>query len=285
MDRLRFGPAGVPISSPKRSTEEGIKTVHNLGLDCMEIEFVQRVSMSEETALRVNEVKEKYDVELTVHAPYYINLNSTDREKLEASKKRIIDAAKIGYLAGATSVTFHAAFYGKDNPKVVYNRVKRGLMDILEVLEKEGIKIDVRPETTGKQSQFGSLEEIIELSKELPGVLPCVDFAHIYARYGGRWNTYEEFVEILNKLERGLGRDILENMHIHVSGILFGSKGEKEHLVFENSDFNYRELMRAFHDKGIKGCVICESPILEEDTILLKNVYEEIGKGKRKGEP
>jgi len=278
MDRLRFGPAGVPISSPKRSTEEGIKTVHTLGLDCMEIEFVQRVSMSEETALKVKEVKEKYDVELTVHAPYYINLNSPDKEKLEASKKRVLDAARIGFLAGATSVTFHAAFYGKENPRVVYNRVKQGLTDILEILEKEGVSIDIRPETTGKPSQFGTLEEIIALSKELQGVYPCVDFAHLHARYGGKWNSYEEFIEILNKLERSLGREILENMHIHVSGILYGSKGEKEHLTFDDSDFNYRELLRALYNKKVKGCIICESPTLEEDTILLKKVYDEITK-------
>lgn len=278
MDRLRFGPAGVPIRTKKRSTEEGIKTVKEIGLDAMEIEFVQRVSMGEETAKKVNELAKSLDVVLTVHAPYYINLNSKEKEKLEASKKRLFDAAYIGYLAGAVSVTFHPAFYGGDEPSSVYERVKEHILDVMEKLDKVGAKIDVRPETTGKPTQFGSLEEVIKLSEEIPGVKPCVDFAHLHARDQGKWNTYEEFIEILEMLEKNLGREILDDMHIHVSGIEYGPKGEKRHLVFEEADFKYRDFLKALIDKEVKGVVICESPILEDDTLLLKAEYEKLKK-------
>ncbi len=271
---LLFGPAGVPHSSPKKSTEEGIKQVAKLGLDCMELEFVQGVRMKPELAKRVNRLRQELGLELTVHAPYFINLNSKEPEKVKKSIERILDSARIGYLAGAKSVTFHAAFYQNDDPEKVYKRVKDAIEEILETLDREGVKIDIRPETTGKPTQFGTVEEILKLSQEFPGrVFPCVDFAHLHARYNGGQNSYEEFMETLEKIEKYLGRDALENMHIHVSGIAYGPKGEKNHLNLEESDMNYRDLIRAFVDKNIKGCVVSESPNLEGDAILLKKLY------------
>ncbi len=274
---LLFGPAGVPHSSPKKSTEEGIKQVAKLGLDCMELEFVQGVRMKPDLARKVNRLRQKLGLELTVHAPYFINLNSREPEKVRKSIERILDSARIGYLAGAKSVTFHAAFYQKDDPEKVYQRVKVALIEILSTLDKEGIRIDIRPETTGKPTQFGTLEEILRLSQEFPGrVYPCVDFAHLHARYNGGQNSYEEFAETLDKIGKALGNEALENMHIHISGIAYGPKGEKNHLNLMESDMNYRDLIRAFVDKGIKGCVVSESPNLEGDALMLKKLYQEL---------
>ena len=274
---LLFGPAGVPHSAAKRSTEEGIKQVANLDLDCMELEFVQGVRMKPELARRVNDLRKKLGIELTVHAPYFINLNTKEPEKFRKSIERILDSARIGYLAGAKSVTFHAAFYQKDEPQKVYERVKAALEEILETLDKEGIEIDIRPETTGKPTQFGTLEEILKLSEEFKGrVYPCVDFAHLHARSVGKENTYEEFIRSLELIEDYLGREGLENMHIHISGIAYGPKGERNHLNLEESDMQYRELIQAFIDKDIKGCVVSESPNLEGDAIMLKKLYHEL---------
>ena len=246
----------------------------------MELEFVQGVRMKPELAIKVNKVREKLGLELTVHAPYFINLSSHDQEKIDKSIKRIIDSAKIGSLAGARSVTFHAAFYQDESQRKVYDNVRKALEAILEALDREGIKIDIRPETTGKPTQFGTLEEILKLSEEFPGrIYPCIDFAHLHARSNGKENSYDEFINTLEQVENVLGREALNNMHIHVSGIAYGKKGEKYHLNLNESDMRYRELIKAFIDKDIKGCVISESPNLEQDARLLKETYLEV-KGK-----
>lgn len=276
MAKLLFGPGGVPISSPSKDTETGIEHVRALGLDCMELEFVQSVRMKPEKAKEVRKTALETSVRLTVHAPYYINFNSDDKEKLLASKKRLVDAARIGYLAGAESVVFHAAFYQKSKPKEVYKRVKEALLEVVDILEEEGIKIDIRPETTGKPSQFGTVEEIVQLSLEIPGILPCIDFAHLHARTKGEMNRYEDFLKVLDLLEEELGKEILKSMHIHLSGIAYGEKGERNHLNLEESDMNYRDLLKALKEKGVGGFLISESPNLEEDSLLTKKVYEEL---------
>ena len=270
---LLFGTAGVPISSKKRDTISGIVTCRELGLDCMEIEFVRGVRMGMEMAKKVREVAIKENIKLSVHAPYFINLNSREKSKVEMSKKRIIDSAKIGAICNAKDIVFHPAYYGSKSKKEVYFVVKREIEDILSMVEEDVI---LRPETTGKPSQFGTLEEILSLSQELDNVLPCIDFAHIHARYFGRYNTYEEFCEILEKVENALGKEALRNMHIHVSGIEYGKKGEKRHLNLKESDFNYKALLRSLKDFKVGGMVISESPNLEGDALLLKKEYENI---------
>jgi len=279
---LYFGPAGIPLSVKKRSTVEGIKRVRELGLNAMELEFVRSINISEGKAPEVKETAKEYGVLLTCHGQYYINLNSKDEAKVRASVERILKAAKIAYLSGAWSLTFHAAYYMDSEPQVVYKRVKNLLKDIVKKLKDQGIEIWIRPETTGKPTQFGTLEELIKLSQEIEYVLPTIDFAHIHAREGGNYNTYNEFVEILVKLEEGLGRTVLNNMHIHVSGIEYGPKGELRHVNLKESDFNYKDLLKALKDFRVRGVIICESPNLEEDAMLLKHTYLRLKRAKRR---
>ena len=272
---LRFGTAGTPISASKRDTRSGVKRVREIGLDCMEVEFVRGVKMGVETAGKVGQAAIEMDVALSVHAPYYINLNSRETEKVDASRKRILDSARIGNIFGARGVVFHPAFYHGDSSDTVYGIVKTHLLEMAALLEDEGIDVLLRPETTGKASQFGTLTELLEMSAELEGVMPCLDFSHMHAREGAM-NSYEEFCQILNMVEDYLGREGLDNMHIHVSGIEYGPKGEKKHLVLEESDMNYHGLVRAWKEYDIKGIVICESPNLEGDALLLQKVYRKL---------
>ncbi len=276
MDRLRFGPAGVPLSAEERSTIGGVKKVHQLGLDAMEIEFVRGVRMSIKKAHEVRDVSRSLDVVLTAHAPYYVNFNSQDKAKVEASIKRVYDTARITWEAGGYSIVFHAAYYGDSTKEKAYARVRDALQRVVNMLRDEGIVIWVRPETMGKGTQFGTLEEVVRLSEEIEGVLPCIDFAHIHARSVGKYNTYDEFAAILEYVEEHLGRDALDNMHIHFSGIEYGEKGERRHLPLRDSDLNYEDMLRAWKDFRIKGVAISESPILEEDALLAKKIYEEI---------
>ena len=272
MPDLLFGTGGVPLSSEARSTISGINRIRELGLDCMEVEFVQGVTMGETTARQVSEEAKKLNVRLSVHAPYFINFNAAEPEKRRASRVRLLQSAHIGALCGARNIVFHAAFYLGHEPKEVYEIVKNELSEVLEELRARKIDVSLRPEITGKDTQFGTIEETVKLCQELPGVLPCLDVAHWHARTGA-YNTYDETIGVLKLIESGLGEAGTQDMHIHFSGIAYSKKGEIKHLPIKQSDLNYSEILRAFKDFKIKGLVICESPNLEEDAMLLKKSY------------
>ena len=275
MDSLLFGTAGTPRSTRGKTTVDGIERIAELGLDCMELEFVQGVRMGEGSARLVAGVASREGVRLSAHAPYFINLNAHEPEKIRASQDRILQAARIAALCGAESVTFHAAFYLGDPPEKTYNTVKKYLGEILNQLGQENIRVRLSPEVTGKASQFGTIEELLNLSAELEGVAPCIDFAHWHARTG-KFNSYPEFTSILRQVEERLGRAALDDMHIHVSGVKYGGKGEISHLNLGESDLRYVELLSALKDYSVKGIVICESPNLEEDALLLQATYNSL---------
>jgi deoxyribonuclease-4 len=238
----------------------------------MEVQFVRGVKMNEGVARRVGEVAKKGGVRLTVHAPYFINLNSHEEEKVIASWGRLMQSARIASLLGAEGVVFHAAFYLGDSPQAVYATVKSSLGERVRQLRTEGIHVWLRPEVTGKPSQFGTLDEVLSLSAEVEGVAPCVDFSHWHARTG-RFNSYDEFVAMMQKIEEKLGRQGLDNMHIHISGVRYGGYGEIKHLNLEQSDFHYIEFLKALKALEVKGLVICESPDREGDALLLQQAY------------
>ncbi|HEY42047.1 MAG TPA: TIM barrel protein [Dehalococcoidia bacterium] len=273
MSGLLFGTAGTPHSSKGPSTADGIERVAELGLGCMEMEFVRRASMGESTARVVAETAVRTGVQLSAHAPYYINLNAREPEKVKASQERLLQTARIASWCGARSVAFHAAFYLGDPPEQVYHVVKQRLQEVMERLKREDIHVWIRPELMGRETQFGNLEELLDLSLELEMVAPCIDFAHYHAR-DGKNNSYDEFASILSWIAERLGRSALDDIHIHVSGIAYGGKGEIKHLNMEESDFNYVEFVRALKDYDVKGLVICESPNLEDDALLLQNTYQ-----------
>lgn len=272
-DKLLFGTAGTPKSSTKRSSIAGIERVKELDLDCMELEFVRGVKMGEATARDVLTKSKDENISLSVHAPYYINLNSLEPEKIDASIERIYKAAKIGNLCGARNIVFHPAYYHKDSSDTVFTKVSALLEQLSARLEEEDINVVLRPETTGKPSQFGNLEETIKLASEIENLLPCIDFSHLYARSCGEHNCYDDFASVLGKIEEELGKNALEDMHMHISGIEYGPKGEKNHLNLENSDMDYKSILQALKDFKVKGTAICESPDNEGDALLLKETF------------
>ena len=272
MEELLFGTAGIPHSAKIKSTQSGIERIAELGLGCMEVEFVQGVRMREESARLVAETATRTGVRLSAHAPYFINFNSHELVKIRASQQRLLQTARIAWLCGAVSATFHPAFYLGDPPQKAYDTVRKYLGEVLSQLKEEGNSVCIRPETAGKVSQFGTVSEIINLCLEIEGLAPCVDFAHWHARNGG-FNTYREFGFVLSQIEEKLGRVALDNMHIHVSGIAYGGKGEIKHLNLKDSDLQYTELLKALKNHDTKGIVICESPNLEEDALFLQEIY------------
>lgn len=272
-DKVYFGPAGVPTTVKKGGVVEGIIEVKRLGLDAMEIEFVRKIFLDEKSALEVRSTASQLGIILTVHAPYYINLNSSEEGKVKASIDRILESARVGFKAGAWSLCFHAGYYGDSDASSVHEVIKNRIKEIVRTLRDEGVEIWIRPETTGKPSQYGTLEEILDISSEVELVLPVVDFAHIHARGAGAIKQYEDFVKILSLIEDRLGRLGLDNMHIHVSGIEYGEKGEIRHLNLAEADLSPELLVKALKEFNVKGVIISESPNLEGDAILLKELY------------
>jgi len=276
MNKLLFGTAGIPLSANPRTTPDGIKHVKKLGLEAMELEFVHSVNISKEKAPEIKKIAEDNGIILTCHAPYFINLNSSEKKKVEASIQRIVNSARIANLCGGYSVCFHPGFYMKEEPKKVFETIRENLKEIVMILKQEGNKIWVRPETTGKETQFGNVDELLRLSAEFDNVMPCVDFAHFHARTNGKYNSYEEFASILESIEKTLGRKGLDNMHIHITGIAYGPKGEKNHLTLEESDLRYKDLLKALKDFKVKGIAVSESPNIEQDALLMKKTFEEL---------
>ena len=273
MAGLLFGTAGIPFSTQPPTTVDGIKRVAELGLGCMEIEFVRGVYLSEEDAYLVAKTAENCGVRLSAHAPYFINFNAHEPRKLRASQGILLKAARIAAICGARNLVFHAGFYLGDTPQETYQTVKKYLAEVVAQLKQNDIQLWLRPEVSGKVSQFGTVAELTDLCSELEGMAPCIDFAHWHA-LTGVFNSYLEFASVLEQIKDKLGRASLDDMHIHISGIAYGVKGEQRHLVLEESDLRYVELLQALKDYGVSGTVICESPNLEEDALLLRESYQ-----------
>ena len=271
-DKLNFITAGMPLRTGKGSYPQAFNVLKEMNLDGLELEFVHGVRMSDTNRDFVKNMSK--DFIITAHGPFYINLNSQEEEKIDASLQRIIDTASVASEAGAFSITYHAAFYMGKDKETVYNQVKTQTRRIIEILENENINVWIRPETTGKATQWGDIDEIINLSKEFEQVLPCVDFSHLHARTAGEYNTYDEFSKVLEKMGNEIGQYALENFHGHLAGIEYTAKGEKQHLNLENSDMNYKDLLKAMKEFGVKGALVCESPNIEDDCKLIKTYYE-----------
>ena len=272
-DKLNFLTAGMPLQTDKRGYPSAFEVLKDMELDGLEVEFVHGVRMSDETRAYLKQISQEQGFILTSHGPFYINLNSKEEEKVEASVQRIIETAQAAHDFGGYSITYHAAFYMGGDKEAVYNQVKTQTAKIIESLQKEKIDVWVRPETTGKATQWGDYEEIIRLSKEFEQVLPCVDFSHVHARTGGEYNTYDEFCLILDRIAKELGQKAIDNFHAHLAGIDYTAKGEKRHLILQDSDMNYQDLLKALKSFGVKGALVCESPNIETDTKILRDYY------------
>jgi len=269
---FQFGTVGTPHSKPKSpgGTVGGILHIRELGLDAMEIGWVRSVRVSDKTCAKIKKTAEEEDVALSVHAPYYINLNA-DEEEWPKSRERLMDAARAGFKSGAPDIVFHPGTYFERPPEEVIEVVLPRLAGCLEELDEGGFEITLRPETMGKGAMLGSLSDTLEMS-QLTGVEPCLDFAHLHARPGdGSMNSYDEWMEVLERYQQALGPDSLKRIHCHVSGIEYTEKGEQNHLVFEEADLDLDGLLRALQAAGAKGRLLCESPILEEDALVMRD--------------
>jgi len=254
MGLIKFGPAGL---GPVNTAEETLEKYKSLGFEACEIAFTYGIYIKNRyDAERIKNKAKECKIKLSIHSPYYINLNSEEIEKRESSKKRIIDCCEIGEALGATAVVFHPGFYGK-NKESAFKIIKKEVMEIMKEIKKNKWKIKIAAETTGKINVFGSLEEIHELVKET-GCSFCIDFAHILARE--KIVKYEKIFNLFKEKE----------VHCHFSGIEYGDKGEKSHKKTKKEE--WEELLTNLpKDRDIT--IINESPYPIEDSILGIQIY------------
>ncbi|MFH0889749.1 MAG: TIM barrel protein [Candidatus Aenigmatarchaeota archaeon] len=264
-----LGPAGIPISCKTSSTKDGVKTVASLGLNAMEVEFVRGVVMSNETAKEIGTIASDLGVKLSVHAPYYINLNADDNKKIEASKKRVLDSLERANHMGAEAIAVHASYYGKDTPEKTYEHTKNACLDIIEQSEKSGFdSVKLGLETMGKKSQFGSLDELIALAKEIK-IIPYIDWAHLFVRNNGAID-YNEILDKLEKLKLG-------KIHSHFEGVKKNNVGEFVDVHVPMDKPMFEPLAKEIIRRKIDITIISESPVLERDSIKMKKTLEKLG--------
>lgn len=253
-----FGPAGTGMSAI-----EGLRSIAEKGLGAVEIEFTYGVRMSESLAKSVGAEAKKLGLILSVHAPYYINLASEEKAKIQASVKRILESCSRAHLMGAKYVVFHAAFYGKRTREETFSMVEDAVRHIMNFIKENGWDVILAPETTGKASQFGDLDELLRLKRET-GCHLAVDFAHLKARSNGKI----DYAEVFRKLKH-VGR-----IHSHFSGIEFTEKGERRHIVTSAQDL--RPLLLQIKKENADIIVINESPDPVEDSLKAKKMFSEL---------
>ena len=275
---FRFGTVGSPISTPKKpgGSVGAVQRLSELELRALELGWVQSVRVSEETCAVIRQTAGEFDVQISVHAPYFINLNANE-EEWPKSRKRLMDAAHYGNLAGASDIIFHPGSYFERPAEEVLPTAIERLQGCIDELRLAGNPVTLRPETMGKVAMLGSLEDTLRMSQAIPGVEPCLDFAHLHARSGdGTMNTYAEWSRVLETYAQILGQSALERLHIHLSGIEYGPKGEKEHLPVQESDLDIEAIFKALAAYGCSGRILCESPAMEDDALYLQSTWQKI---------
>ena len=233
------------------------------GLSAMEVPFTYGVRMKQDKAKEVGKLAHEHGIRLSIHAPYYVNLASPEEEKVQASKARILDSCRRAHDMGATHVVFHPGFYQKREPENVYSLIRDAMRDLMQTLREEHLNVTLAPETTGKQSQFGSLDELKRLMRDT-GCSLCLDFAHVIARTGGTM-SYEEMLEGLQG-----------HIHGHFSGIEYSDKGERRHLDTEEKEA--RKLFEAILARDMDVTLINESPHPFQDAVMMQGVLNRITK-------
>lgn len=249
---IRFGPAG--LGTPAL---EGLERCKKLGLGAAEVEFTYGVRMTNSTAQQIGEKAKQLGIKLSVHGPYYINLASKEKSKLNASKARILQSCERAHYLGASPVVFHAGFYQGRNPEDVYNMIKTAVIDLQKQIKAKKWNVKLAPETTGKPSQFAGLDELLRFKKET-GCSICIDFAHLYARNQGKI----DYDMIFKKIKS------FQHIHAHFSGITYTPKGERSHKLLEKNFF--MPLAKAIKKhKPSSMTIINESPDVFGDAVRM----------------
>lgn len=278
----KFGPAGNSedfYEAGHKSSMESAKWVADKGLDLFEYSFGKGFVMSSSTAEAIGKAFKEQGIELSLHAPYFINFANPSDEMYEKTKGYIRTGIKFLRFMGAKRLVFHPGSCGKESRENAFALTKTRLKDFVKELRQEGLleNIYLCPETMGKQMQIGTVEEILQLCSLDDNLLPTFDFGHINSRTGGTLKTKEDFKKIFELCEKTLGHERTKNCHIHFSKIEYGGKGEIRHLSFDDDVYgpNFEPLAECINEMGLTPHIICESAGTQTmDALFMKNVYQ-----------
>lgn len=273
---VRFGPAGRPIGFGG-STAEAIEYVAKEGLNAYEIEWVRAVPTHLEEARTIPPLAQKFDVKVSVHGPYWINCCALTKAKAEIARRGLLQGLRAGEAAGAYALVFHPGYYLKQPPAEAYKRARALLREVLLAAKAEGIKnIRLAPETTGKQTAFGTLEENVRLAQDL-GCLLTVDFAHLFCRnFCKAPVTKEDYKKIFDFVEKNLGSRAAKDLHCHVTEVVCNKEGnERYHLPIGTQNTPpFKPLAEVIVENGYAPTIIAESPQLDKDALKMKKILE-----------
>lgn len=278
---ISFGPGGNGESWGKRKFPEQLpEYLLSLGLNGYEIECGRGVRLSEKTPALLPSLAKEHGITVTLHAPYFISLSSVVEETRLKSVEYIFQSAQAAASVGAKKIVVHSGSCSKMTREQAVVLAKDTLRLAQERLDSEGLSdIIICPETMGKVNQLGTLEEVLELCSVDERFLPTVDFGHLYARTHGGITCREDYAAMLDLIEDKLGKERLDNMHIHFSRIEYTAGGEKKHLTFEDKQFGpeYQPLMQEIHDRCMTPSIICESAGTQaEDAAEMKRYFESL---------
>ena len=277
---IKFGPSGNCESfyaEGYNHTEEAAAFVKNRGLDCFEYSFGRGVRMSEDKAISIGEAFKAADVEISVHAPYFINFANPDDEMAAKSYGYVLDSAKMAKLMGGKRIVFHPAAQGKATREEAVALTEERLKILRDYIYLNDLQdMMFCPETMGKLAQIGTVEEIVRFCKVDPVFTPCVDFGHINAREQGTLKTVGDYRSRLQYMIDELGFDRMQNFHVHFSKIMYSAKGEIKHLTFEDSVYGpeFEPLAVALKELKLQPYIVSESAGTQaEDAKYMKNAY------------
>lgn len=277
---IKFGPSGNSqafYDAGKKHSEESAIWVKEMGLDCFEYSFGRGVGLSDEKASSINGAFTSAGVEISVHAPYYVNFANPDVEMIKKSEFYLLESIKKGKLMGANRVVFHPASQGKLSREEAFNLTERNVKNFIARLKGE-IDYDflVCPETMGKHAQIGTAEEIVKICSYDDMLIPAIDFGHLNARDGGSLKTQTDYYNLLKFFVDELGYEKMKNFHVHFSKIEYGAKGEIRHLTFQDEKFgpDFEPLSLVLKTLKLEPYIICESAgTQDKDALYMKNVY------------
>lgn len=260
---IKIGIAGIPHHTKGQGTEAGARYLCSIGLDAMEIQFGRNVYMTAKSAKECAEVGKECNIEFSIHAPYYINLTSKNKDTQEKSKQWILKSVRVAHNLGAGIVVFHAA--RENDTELVISHMK----EIKNTMSGEGISVALGLETMGDAGEFGSPEDIMEVMKQVPGTDMVIDFAHIHSRGNGALRSINDYEAVFDKIAPVKKN----NFHIHFSNIEYKNSREIRHLPLDGEP-DFRQLVKVLADRKLDATIICESPLLEEDALKMKKIIE-----------
>jgi len=264
---IRIGQAGIPLSCKGRTNKDGIVYTHkSLDLNAIEIQFVRGLYiMSEEESLFIKDYAQKNDIEIHVHAPYYLNL-AGEHDEITMSFEKIMKSGQMADSIGSKTLIIHPGFYAENSQKKTMKMIIKNSKKIVSMFKKEKLKTKLAMETMGKQKVFGSLDEIIEVCQHVKEIVPVLDLGHIHARGNGSIKEREDFEAIFDKLKPLRMRHYL----IHITGVLYENGNELYHVPIKKGDMPIAPLIEIILDRNLNVTLISESPLLEHDAVYIR---------------